>query len=180
MLFNPTAYFPDDVDVDKAALRQAFFLILTALGELPSSYAEFTTGEAVLLGDDAIGPAAASQGASPITFAGRPAGYVRTDDIALSTALNLTDSQHLGRWLVKTDAASCLITLEPHTDPTVGVLQGFKCVIWQRAGAGSVQVTSSMSNTHQSGHTRIASNGIATLVVDTVLGEWSLHGETSA
>jgi hypothetical protein len=31
MLFNPTAYFPDDVDVDKAALRQAFFLILTAL-----------------------------------------------------------------------------------------------------------------------------------------------------
>jgi hypothetical protein len=37
-----------------------------------------------------------------------------------------------------------------------------------------------MSNTHQSGHTRIASNGIATLVVDTVLGEWSLHGETSA
>ena len=79
---------------------------------------------------------------------GRPVGYVRTQDLTLGSNLNLTDFAHLGRWLKKTDAASCLITVEKHADPTIGVLQGFKCAIWRRAGAGSVQVTSSMANTH--------------------------------
>ena len=119
-------------------------------------------------------------GVLPVTFDGRPAAYVRTQDITLGSNLNLTDFAHLGRWLKKTDAASCLITLEKHADPTIGVLQVFKCVIWRRKDAGSVQVTSSLANTHLNGHTRVASNGIATLTVDTVLNEWSLHGETQA
>jgi hypothetical protein len=178
-ILDVVALFPDDLDIQKSNLRQKLQELDRRIGlAAPDGYLLVLTGELVAVSDDGLGPVPVSLGTVPVTFAGRAAGRVRSVDVDLGENLSVRDDLHCGNWLLKKSAASCQVALEAHPDPAFGVQQGFKCVLWRYPAAGSVQVQSSMTNTHPQGHSRIRDGGIATLTVDTELGQWHLHGET--
>lgn len=178
LVINVGEAFPDGQDVDKERLRAKIREIDLRLGGLPLGYALFDVGEMFAIDDEGLGPAPVSQGAAPLSLAGRQVYRHRPKPIELGESLTLRDSLHCGVALQKVDAASCVLSVEPHVDPRVGVLDGFTCLIERYGGAGPVTVTSSLQNQHEAGHTTVSNAGVATLRVDVARGVWCLHGKT--
>jgi hypothetical protein len=179
--FVPAEVITDGVDVDKTPLRAAMAEINTRLGEAPpTGYASYDTGEPMVLTDTGFGPAPASDGTVPVKFGRRAIGAFRPDPVDIDGTTAVTDKLHVGRLLRKKTSAAAVLSLESHPDPTVGVLDGFACTLLRYGSAGALQITSSMTNQHPSGHTRVQAGGMATLYVDTVENAWFLKGETEA
>jgi hypothetical protein len=180
-LFNPAGLFPDDVDIDKVNLRQAFNLLLAAVGDLPDTYAARELGEVIVTSQSGLGPIpAGAEGVAPIVrFAGRPVTDFTSEDIELGTTLNLNAFSHLGRNLLKHDETACTITVEPHPDRRSGVQHNFRCSIERYPNGGEVIVQSDLTNMHEQGHTKVAANGVAILKIDVLRGVWCLYGKTA-
>lgn len=171
--------FPDSKDIDKEQLRRKFREIDRKIGTLPDNgYGLFRPGELAAIDDDGLGLRPITQGKAPVSLGGRQVGNFRLQPILLGESLVLRDGLHCGRKLRNVDPGSCLVSFDASADPDIGVLDDFTCILERYNGAGPIQVTSSLTNQHPGGHTRIVNGGAATLSVDVVRGVWTLYGMT--
>lgn len=177
---SPAVLFPDNIDIDKANLRQMESEQNDRLGDLPSSYLNLPIGDMVVLGEGGIGPDVASLGSrtSAITAGMRPFGSFRPNAIPLDAGVTLTDKEHCGKLFLKTSTSASVITIQIDSDASLGVSHCFACSFLRYPGSGTIQVLSNLANYNTAGHTKVIEGGLVTVFVDAESGGFFFKGET--
>lgn len=186
MAIDPRDVIAENVPLNKAdpdkgtSLLDIHLEINDRLGGLPTDPSTKPLGDVVVMGDDGLGAAPASDGVEPIGFANRELGKYKPQRVRVGgSGFALNDNEHCGRLLVKSDGTAAIVSFDTAADPENGVSDGFTCSLWRQLSAGALEVRStSFDNDHPNGHRAVRAGGIATLIVDAETNVFRLIGET--
>lgn len=180
MPINRNAPPPTGLILD-SELRGNFNAIADKIDTLPENYSAVRAGTLLALNDTSTGPTVATTGAEPLSAGHRQLGRMKPWAIDVANSISLTTNNHEGALLLARNSGGIVLQIELNANPTSGVQHLFTCSILRPTIAGSVQISSStLSNDHPNGHTRIGGGQVVTILVDGVGSRFYLLGPTLA
>lgn len=171
----------DGVPPSKPDIRANFLAINNKIARLPESYTSAPAGTLVVTSDASDGIQTAAEGTEPVHVAGRQIGHYKPAVVAIANNTSITTQNHEGCLLRMRNSGGVILQLEKNASVSLGVQDLFSCTIYRPSSSGSVQISSSsLTNDHPQGHTKVSAGHMATLFVDGETNRFLLEGGTEA
>lgn len=176
-----TAVPQDGTPPEKSAIRANFQAINNKIGRLPETWAPYPAGSLICTSDESDGIVTSGDGLEPLHAGHRSMGFHKPLQVVVSSTTSITGTGHEGCLIIARNSTGIVLQVEKNVSVSAGVQHLFSCTILRPTSSGTVQIaSSSLTNDHPDGHTRVGAGHMALLFVDGTSNKWYLEGATEA